>query len=246
MSNEQLLGIAGELAGAIAGRLSASEVNVAPPAIGVEILSAINAGESTTVSLNFAGAQSGTVSVTLANNFVETLTAEGVAFDALVAELATPLFAAVGETQAPVPATIEAILQNIDGAVSSISAALTQGEGIVGAVSIVLEDDGVADAEFESFGVSGNVTPITGRSLELLNDVEMGVAVELGRARMSVREILSLTPGSVVELDRAAGSPVDLLVNGTLVARGEVVVIDEEFGIRITEIIGHEDGKRAV
>jgi flagellar motor switch protein FliN/FliY len=66
----------------------------------------------------------------------------------------------------------------------------------------------------------------------------MGVTAELGRTRMTVRDLLSLTPGSVVELDRAAGSPVDVLVNGTLIARGEVVVIDEEFGIRISEIIG--------
>ena len=54
---------------------------------------------------------------------------------------------------------------------------------------------------------------------------------------MSVRDLLALTPGAVIELDRAAGSPVDVLVNGTLIARGEVVVIDEEFGIRISEIV---------
>jgi flagellar motor switch protein FliN/FliY len=76
------------------------------------------------------------------------------------------------------------------------------------------------------------------RSLDLLHDVEMGVTAELGRTRMTVRDLLSLTPGAVVELDRAAGSPVDVLVNGTLIARGEVVVIDEEFGIRISEIVG--------
>jgi flagellar motor switch protein FliN/FliY len=75
------------------------------------------------------------------------------------------------------------------------------------------------------------------RPLSLLHDVEMGVTAELGRRRMSVRDLLSLTPGSVIELDRAAGSPVDVLVNGTLIARGEVVVIDEEFGIRISEIV---------
>lgn len=75
------------------------------------------------------------------------------------------------------------------------------------------------------------------RSLSLLRNVEMNVTAELGRARMTVAELLSLTPGSVVELDRIAGSPIDLLVNGTLFARGEVVVIDEEFGVRITEII---------
>ena len=77
--------------------------------------------------------------------------------------------------------------------------------------------------------------------LDLLHDVEMEVTAELGRTRMSVRELLSLTPGAVVELDRAAGSPADLLVNGRLIARGEVVVIDENFGIRITEIVSPSD-----
>jgi flagellar motor switch protein FliN/FliY len=76
-----------------------------------------------------------------------------------------------------------------------------------------------------------------GGGLDLLRDVAMEVTVELGRTRMTVRELLSLTPGAVVELDRAAGSPADLLVNGTLIARGEIVVVDEDFGIRITEIV---------
>ncbi|MGK5679450.1 flagellar motor switch protein FliN [Actinoplanes sp. URMC 104] len=73
--------------------------------------------------------------------------------------------------------------------------------------------------------------------LDMLHDVEMEVSAELGRTRMSVRELLSLTPGAIVELDRAAGSPADLLVNGRLIARGEVVVVDENFGIRVTEIV---------
>ncbi|WP_067479285.1 flagellar motor switch protein FliN [Actinomadura hibisca] len=72
---------------------------------------------------------------------------------------------------------------------------------------------------------------------DLLHEVEMEVTAELGRTRMTVRELLSLAPGAVVELDRAAGSPADLLVNGRLIARGEVVVIDENFGIRVTEIV---------
>ncbi len=71
----------------------------------------------------------------------------------------------------------------------------------------------------------------------VLADVEMGVTAELGRCRMTVRELLSITPGTVIDLDRAAGAPVDVLVNGTPIARGEVVVIDEEFGIRISEIL---------
>jgi flagellar motor switch protein FliN/FliY len=74
--------------------------------------------------------------------------------------------------------------------------------------------------------------------LHLLRDVVMGLSVELGRTRMTVRELLSLTPGTIVQLDRAAGSPVDLLVNGTLLARGEVVVVDEEFAVRVSEIVG--------
>jgi flagellar motor switch protein FliN/FliY len=82
---------------------------------------------------------------------------------------------------------------------------------------------------------SAGATPRTG--LDMLHDVEMEVSAELGRTRMSVRELLSLTPGAIIELDRAAGSPADLLVNGRLIARGEVVVVDENFGIRITEIV---------
>ena len=87
-------------------------------------------------------------------------------------------------------------------------------------------------------GAAAPGVPGTARPMTLLHDVEMGVTAELGRTRMTVRDLLSLTPGAVVELDRAAGSPVDVLVNGTLIARGEVVVIDEEYGIRISEIVG--------
>jgi flagellar motor switch protein FliN len=75
------------------------------------------------------------------------------------------------------------------------------------------------------------------RGLEVLHGVDMEVTVELGRSRLTVRELLALAPGQVLELDRAAGSPADLLVNGLLIARGEVVVVDEDFGLRITEIV---------
>jgi flagellar motor switch protein FliN/FliY len=75
------------------------------------------------------------------------------------------------------------------------------------------------------------------RGIELLHGVDMEVTVEIGRTHMTVRELLDLSPGAVLELDRAAGSPADLLVNGRLIARGEVVVIDEDFGLRITEIV---------
>jgi flagellar motor switch protein FliN len=72
--------------------------------------------------------------------------------------------------------------------------------------------------------------------LERLHDVPVELAVEIGRTRMTIGETLALGPGSIITLDRLAGEPVDLLVNGTPIARGEVVVIDEEFGLRITEV----------
>ena len=75
-------------------------------------------------------------------------------------------------------------------------------------------------------------------TLGMLREVPLEVSAELGRARMSVSEILQLNVGSIVELDRTAGSPVDVVVNGSLIARGEVVVIDDEYGLRITEILG--------
>lgn len=74
-------------------------------------------------------------------------------------------------------------------------------------------------------------------SLDLLLDVPLRITVELGRAHMAVRDVLALQTGSVVELDRAAGQPVDVLVNDRLIAHGEVVVIEDRFGVRITDIV---------
>jgi flagellar motor switch protein FliN/FliY len=78
--------------------------------------------------------------------------------------------------------------------------------------------------------------------LERLYDVPVELAVEIGRTRMTIRETLALGPGSIVSLDRLAGDPVDLLVNGKPIARGEVVVIDEEFGLRVTEVTSPNPG----
>jgi flagellar motor switch protein FliN/FliY len=78
-------------------------------------------------------------------------------------------------------------------------------------------------------------------ALAMLRGVEMRVTAELGRTRLPVAHLLELTSGSVVELDRVAGAPVDVLVNGTVIAKGEVVVVDEEYGVRITEILGVDE-----
>jgi len=73
--------------------------------------------------------------------------------------------------------------------------------------------------------------------IELLMDVALEVSVELGRSHMPIADILALRTGSVIELDRLAGEPVDVSTNGTLIARGEVVVVDAKFGVRITEVV---------
>jgi flagellar motor switch protein FliN/FliY len=77
--------------------------------------------------------------------------------------------------------------------------------------------------------------------IDLLLDVTLPISIELGRTAMSISDILGLGPGSVVELEKLAGEPVDLLVNNKLIARGEVVVVDENFGIRITSMISPQD-----
>ena len=77
----------------------------------------------------------------------------------------------------------------------------------------------------------------TAGDLARLRDVPVELAVEIGRTHMTIGETLDLGPGSIVTLDRLAGEPVDLLVNGKPIARGEVVVIDEEFGLRVTEVV---------
>ena len=76
--------------------------------------------------------------------------------------------------------------------------------------------------------------------LSLVLDVPVDLVVEIGRTRMTIRETLGICRGTIISLDRLAGEPADLLVNGRLVARGEVVAIDEEFGLRVTEVIAPE------
>ena len=100
------------------------------------------------------------------------------------------------------------------------------------------------DIQFDQLpdAASTALTPTTGGDLSRLTDVTVELTVEVGRTRMVLGETMSLGPGSVVTLDRQADKPVDLLVNGRPIARGEVVVIDEQFGLRITEVVGAEPG----
>ena len=93
----------------------------------------------------------------------------------------------------------------------------------------------VQSAQFQSF--TQNMIPATQReNIDLIMDVPLEVTVELGRTNKSIKEILEFAPGTIIELNKIAGEPIDVLVNGKHVAKGEVVVIEENFGIRVTEI----------
>jgi flagellar motor switch protein FliN/FliY len=82
--------------------------------------------------------------------------------------------------------------------------------------------------------------------LDMILDIPVHLAVELGRTKIAIRDLLQLAQGSVVELDALAGEPMDILINGCLVAQGEVVVVNEKFGIRVTDIITPEERLRGV
>lgn len=101
-------------------------------------------------------------------------------------------------------------------------------------------DQTLVDDQGERTPKDEKAQPISG-NIELLLDIPLSVSVELGRTKMAIRDVLQLSPGSIVELDKLIGEPVDLLVNDNLIARGEVVVFDENFGVRITDIINPAD-----
>ena len=96
---------------------------------------------------------------------------------------------------------------------------------------------GVARAQFADLGPNAQAGSGQEVNLNLILDVAVTLSLEVGRARMSVRDLLQLAPGAIVELDRLATEPLDVLVNGVRIARGELVVVDEKFGIRLTDVV---------
>ena len=94
----------------------------------------------------------------------------------------------------------------------------------------------IQPAQFQSFAPA-NAEMVSAESIGLIKDVPLEVTVELGRTTKSISDILEFAPGTIIELDKIAGEPIDILVNGKFVAKGEVVVIEESFGVRIMEII---------
>lgn len=124
---------------------------------------------------------------------------------------------------------------------------ILENEAVIGSLVMVIDrrtgrPEAVADGNTGS--VAGAVAASIGGAghLSRLRDVQLEVTVELGRTAMIVSDVLALEIGSVIELDRAAGAPIDVRINGTLLARGEVVVVDDEYAIRLTEMIDPDRG----
>ncbi|NLW78101.1 MAG: flagellar motor switch protein FliN [Ruminococcaceae bacterium] len=97
--------------------------------------------------------------------------------------------------------------------------------------------------EFPEFapGAYVDAVPVMGNNMDLIMNVPLDVSIEIGTTKRKIRDIMNFTSGTVVELDKQAGAPVDIVVNGQLIAHGDVVVIDDNFGVRITEIVGTKE-----
>ncbi|MBC7663048.1 MAG: flagellar motor switch protein FliN [Caulobacter sp.] len=123
-----------------------------------------------------------------------------------------------------------------DAMAAEWAAALAESKPEVGGLSGQVQTETVAPANFTNFasteGISG-----AGNDLNMILDIPVQLTVELGRTRIPIKPILQLAQGSVVELDALAGEPMDVLVNGFLIAQGEVVVVNDKFGIRLTDIV---------
>ena len=120
---------------------------------------------------------------------------------------------------------------------------LTAAGETVGWFAVRLREDGTVGLVSSSSPASSvPAAPLGAGNLGRINNVEMQLTVEIGRTRMSVRDVLGLEPGAVVELDRSAGAPADVLLNGRLIAHGEVVVVDQDYAVRITRILDVADG----
>ncbi|KKO47021.1 flagellar motor switch protein FliN [Arsukibacterium ikkense] len=109
------------------------------------------------------------------------------------------------------------------------AAAMAEAEG---------EDDAAKAVDLEELkDEKASITVDEQRKLDTILDIPVTISMEVGRAKISIRNLLQLNQGSVVELERVAGEPLDVLVNGTLIAHGEVVVVNDKFGIRLTDVI---------
>jgi len=103
------------------------------------------------------------------------------------------------------------------------------------------EEDGVQPAPMENFEAGPAYKPEGAPELDVILDIPVTISMEVGNTQIPIRNLLQLNQGSVIELDRLAGEPLDVLVNGTLIAHGEVVMVNDKFGIRLTDVISQSE-----
>lgn len=187
------------------------------------------------------GAVSGELAVFVDDEMAEALLASGLQDPDLAAALQSTfddLSSALGSAVVGVPQTMDGRLALNRLATFELNGltALNAGSLLRAAVGV-----GMAAPGFEPVSpVTSTPAPAAFERLDLLRGVEMAATVELGRTRMTINDLLSLRDGTIIELDRAAGEAADLYVNGRLMARGEVVVADENYALRITQIVAGE------
>lgn len=230
---------------AVAGLIPSAEPLMAQP----ESQEAPTA-EAPALYSTFTGTASGTVVLILADATAAALQEA----DESAADILGPVLATAAEVPGPavLDGVIEAATGEIPGVEDTVFIAVGNDSGVAAWVGLSIS--GLAGAsppsQRQPEGTGQELAAMgTGSAeamrMEVLRGVEMELAVEIGRAKMLVKDLLNLVPGTVVELDRAAGAPADLRVNGRLIARGEVVVVDEEFGLRITQLISDEQNSPA-
>jgi len=224
-------GIEERLVTALAPALPMAEAVVADPLVGEPAIPA----EAVAVSATFVGARSADLVLVLADGalLADAAGAEGgrvTAADVLRPALeaaAAPLGAGVvAEPREVVPATALA-------EPGRVAYELRAGGRVVGWFGVTVRSAAAEPGSAAAVAVDSRL----GR----ISNVAMDLTVELGRVRMSVREVLALEPGAVIELDRSVGAPADVLLNGRPIARGEVVVVDQDYAVRITRILDPEE-----
>jgi flagellar motor switch protein FliN/FliY len=213
---------------AAAGLLPAASPLSAGEPIGDPEATPLPPGGASAVTARLAGEVSGDVVLVVSAEVVAALTNSPVGPMDVAATLRPAL-----EAAAATLGRVRVSAERVEDAVAALDG--LRDKGMYLAVPLVA--GGVVEATFALQVTLPQPSRGQRGSIDLLRNVAMEVTVEIGRTRMTVQELLSLHPGEVIELDRAASAPADLLVNGTLIARGEIVVVDEDFGLRISEIV---------
>ncbi|WP_309135584.1 flagellar motor switch protein FliN [Cellulomonas sp.] len=224
-------------AGAAAARAAAAAASLVPAPVPLTAVPAAEAppADAPAVVAPVVGQRGGEVVVVLGPAVVQAL-AEGAVAGA-----------SLDPAEALRPALAAAAAELGDGVLGAARSA-TAGDAVAGDAHVfALQGDGATLAwcavrvRAEEPAPRAAVPTQRGAHLRVLYDVEMTLTAELGRTKLPLKQVLDLTPGAVLELDRTAGSPADIVVNGRLIARGEVVVVDEDYGVRVTEIVAGSD-----